>query len=138
MKYCCYLMKADLERVCVIHQDRWTCGDDVMYLNPETRQYGLKIRDGGRSTYVIHFCPWCGTNLHHHEDKYAAENNTFLTMVKTAQEDAIKKMRVDLKALEAAYLTKPAIPTQERELDHFKIQKSVGWDANGSETTEWP
>ena len=25
-----------------------------------------------------------------------------------------------------------------KELDHYKIQNSVGWDANGSPTEEWP
>ena len=70
-QYCCNSMKGELERTCDIHRDRWACGDNVVHFNPKTRQYGLMIRDGGRSTYPMTYCPWCGTDLVKHEKMFA-------------------------------------------------------------------
>lgn len=62
-KHCCDSMKGELERTCTMHEDRWDCGDNVVHFNEEKGTYGLMIRDGGRSTYAMRFCPWCGVNL---------------------------------------------------------------------------
>jgi hypothetical protein len=56
-------MKGELERTCDTHEDRWDCGDNVVHFNEEKGTYGLMIRDGGRSTYVVNYCPWCGKDL---------------------------------------------------------------------------
>lgn len=68
MEYCCEFMKGELERTCEWHEDRFDCGDNVVH-RKEDGTYGLMIHDGGRSTYVMYFCPWCGKNLKEHEQK---------------------------------------------------------------------
>lgn len=38
-------------------------GEVAIYYSPKFRRYGIKILDGGNSTQLIRYCPWCGTKL---------------------------------------------------------------------------
>ena len=42
------------------HDDPWEC--DVVLIR-SAAQFGLPVRDGGRSVVRISHCPWCGTNV---------------------------------------------------------------------------
>jgi hypothetical protein len=61
--YCCDTMRADLERVCDQHPDRWDCPDALIGYFASTGEYGLIVHDGGSSMSVIEYCPWCGAKL---------------------------------------------------------------------------
>jgi hypothetical protein len=56
-------MDYDLGQQCDQHFDRYDCPDMLIGYTPEYREYGLIVHDGGHSTVVIAYCPWCGTQL---------------------------------------------------------------------------
>jgi hypothetical protein len=56
-------MDYDLEQHCDQHPDRYDCPDMLIGYTPKYREYGLIVHDGGHSTAVIEYCPWCGTQL---------------------------------------------------------------------------
>jgi hypothetical protein len=49
---------------CLEHPDARDC-PDTLVVHWEGR-YSLPVRDGGRSTIAIGFCPWCGVPLPRH------------------------------------------------------------------------
>jgi hypothetical protein len=63
MRHCCDVMRQEVERHCEQHPDRYDCPDCLIQYSPKLREYGLIIHDGGRSTTLITFCPWCGAKL---------------------------------------------------------------------------
>jgi ribosomal protein S27AE len=63
MQFCCEDMRRQVERVCDIHTDRWDCPDCLVSYWPQFGEYGLMIHDGGTSSVLIRFCPWCGAKL---------------------------------------------------------------------------
>jgi hypothetical protein len=62
-RHCCEDMRREVERVCGQHADRFDCPDCVVLYQPTLREYGLIVHDGGSSSIVIRFCPWCGVRL---------------------------------------------------------------------------
>ena len=60
---CCDYMSSHLDWACHMHADRFDCADALVLFRPEYQEYGIIIHDGGSSTVVMSFCPWCGTKL---------------------------------------------------------------------------
>ena len=60
-QYCCAAMRADLERVCTQHPNRFDCPDN--FVERVRGGYGLMVHNGGSVVTEIRFCPWCGTSL---------------------------------------------------------------------------
>ncbi len=60
---CCDAMGAAMENDCDQHTDPFECPDVLVSYSPTFNEYGLIVRDGGASSVVIGFCPWCGTKL---------------------------------------------------------------------------
>jgi hypothetical protein len=56
-------MRRQLERVCNQHPDRFDCPDCLVHYSARFREYGLIVHDGGSSSCLIRFCPWCGARL---------------------------------------------------------------------------
>ncbi|MCO5998128.1 hypothetical protein NE234_32610 [Actinoallomurus sp. WRP9H-5] len=56
-------MRRRLTWDCPTHLDPYDCPDAVVVYVPKFREYGLIVHDGGRSSIVIDFCPWCGSRL---------------------------------------------------------------------------
>lgn len=49
---------------CDQHNDPWECDVTLVRGKDESaNQFGIPVRDGGRSFIAIQFCPWCGTPL---------------------------------------------------------------------------
>jgi hypothetical protein len=63
MTFCCDEMRAQVERTCDLHPDRWDCPDCLVAYSPVRGEFGLMIHDGGTASIQIRFCPWCGTRL---------------------------------------------------------------------------
>jgi hypothetical protein len=62
--HCCQLMHKQLtDWHCEIHQDRYKCPDALIDYLPVFDEYSIIVHDGGTSSVVIHFCPWCGAKL---------------------------------------------------------------------------
>lgn len=61
--HCCDDMHREAERVCDDHPSRHDCPDCLIAYLPAFREYGLLVHDGGTSSLLIHFCPWCGARL---------------------------------------------------------------------------
>lgn len=61
--FCCKTMKDDLEHICDQHDSRFTCPNAIMSYDEQYNEYGVIIHDGGTSSVLISFCPWCGTRL---------------------------------------------------------------------------
>ena len=55
-------MAAQLAMSCDIHQPE-ECPDFIVGYFQSTRDFGLRIHDGGTSMILIDFCPWCRTQL---------------------------------------------------------------------------
>ncbi len=49
--------------VCEQHEDPFDCPDQLIDYNAKFDEYGLIIHDGGSSSMLISFCPWCGERL---------------------------------------------------------------------------
>ena len=63
MEHCCESMKSQINQVCDDHTDPFECPDKLIYYDNKFNEYGIIIRDGGRSYTDIYFCPWCGIKL---------------------------------------------------------------------------
>jgi len=61
--HCCENMKFAVESECGAHPDRFSCPDALVSYGPQFDEYGIIIHDGGSSTKLILFCPWCGSKL---------------------------------------------------------------------------
>jgi hypothetical protein len=62
-KHCCKTMMAQVNIVCEQHEDPFDCPDQLIDYNAKFDEYGLIIHDGGSSSMLISFCPWCGERL---------------------------------------------------------------------------
>lgn len=58
---CCDDMRYHLTVHCEQHSDPFECPDVVVVRRGGT--YGIPIHDGGTSSIVIRWCPWCGSAL---------------------------------------------------------------------------
>lgn len=56
-------MARQVQHHCADHPDPFRCPDSLVYFSSKFVEYGLIVHDGGRSTVVISFCPWCGAHL---------------------------------------------------------------------------
>lgn len=54
---------AQVNIVCEQHEDPFDCPDQLIDYNAKFDEYGLIIHDGGSSSMLISFCPWCGERL---------------------------------------------------------------------------
>ena len=63
MKFCCKIMKKEVEQKCDIHADAFECPDNVIYYCQIVDEYGLIVHDGSASYKHILFCPFCGRKL---------------------------------------------------------------------------
>lgn len=62
--HCCADMKGALTNACAEHaDDPFACGDMLLSFSLTFAEYGLIVHDGGASSVLIKFCPWCGTKL---------------------------------------------------------------------------
>jgi hypothetical protein len=62
-KHCCDSMRSQLRFECEHHASPFDCPDVLVAYEPKYNEYGLIVHDGGTSTMVISFCPWCGVKL---------------------------------------------------------------------------
>lgn len=61
---CCDDMRAALTNACEEHAgDPFACGDQLVSHSPTFGEFGLIVHDGGASSVLIRFCPWCGSKL---------------------------------------------------------------------------
>ena len=60
--YCCEQMRTQVTYVCEKHSDPFDCADNLIHEFNDGR-FGLIIHDGGTSSMVINYCPWCGAEL---------------------------------------------------------------------------
>jgi uncharacterized protein DUF6980 len=56
-------MTCQVDWRCDTHADRYDCPDALISFIAKWREYGLIIHDGGSSSIIISYCPWCGTRL---------------------------------------------------------------------------
>jgi hypothetical protein len=61
--HCCDAMSRHANATCDEHEDPFDCPDAVIRFDPRFQEYGLIIHDGGSSSSIIAFCPWCGQRL---------------------------------------------------------------------------
>lgn len=61
--HCCERMDSQTGRMCDDHEDPYSCPDYVISYIEKFDEYGLIIHDGGRSSYRISYCPFCGSKL---------------------------------------------------------------------------
>lgn len=61
--HCCQPMASQVNWHCDQHDDPFTCPDALIQFSARFRKYGLIVHDGGASSIVISFCPWCGKGL---------------------------------------------------------------------------
>lgn len=62
-KHCCEDMIRHTGKLCGVHTDPYECPDQVIIYSDVFDEYGLIVHDGGRSSYDISFCPFCGSQL---------------------------------------------------------------------------
>ena len=62
-EHCCEEMGERLKFKCVQHADAFECTDNLVSYVADGDQYGLIVHDGGSSSIVIKYCPWCGVKL---------------------------------------------------------------------------
>ena len=63
MKYCCEMMRSNVERTCEVHNEPSDCPDRLVVYVAKFAEYGMIVHDGGRSHVTINYCPWCGARL---------------------------------------------------------------------------
>jgi hypothetical protein len=56
-------MQAQVDHTCPQHPEPDTCPDKLVTYTPRFDEYGLIIHDGGGSSLLIQYCPWCGGQL---------------------------------------------------------------------------
>jgi len=62
--HCCSRMNQELnEWSCDQHADRFDCPDALLSYNEKFDEYGIIVHDGGASSAMIQYCPYCGTKL---------------------------------------------------------------------------
>ncbi|GAA0348706.1 hypothetical protein GCM10009092_11350 [Bowmanella denitrificans] len=62
-KHCCRDMERATSLNCKQHRDVFECPDVLISYISKFDEFGLIIHDGGSSSVVIRFCPWCGSKL---------------------------------------------------------------------------
>ncbi|MDX3105597.1 DUF6980 family protein [Nonomuraea angiospora] len=62
-EHCCESMVRQVTWKCDQHPNPSDCPDMLIRFNEQFVEYGLLIHDGGSSSIIISFCPWCGTRL---------------------------------------------------------------------------
>ncbi|GLV52262.1 hypothetical protein TBS_28280 [Thermobispora bispora] len=73
-EHCCAEMTRRVAWRCAEHDDPFDCPDAVVIFDARFQEYGLIVRDGGRSFIEIHYCPWCGSRLpESRRDRWFAE-----------------------------------------------------------------
>jgi hypothetical protein len=61
---CCSTMLYHLTNRCKQHSnDPYACPDALVSYNAVFDEYGIIVHDGGPSSVMIGFCPWCGVKL---------------------------------------------------------------------------
>ncbi len=61
---CCETMLYHLTNRCEQHAgDPYACPDALVSYNAVFDEYGIIVHDGGPSSVMIDFCPWCGAKL---------------------------------------------------------------------------
>jgi hypothetical protein len=60
----CECLEYHLKNRCEFHPDPWDCPDVILVKTKS--QIGIPIRDGGRSSIGINFCPICGEKIKKH------------------------------------------------------------------------
>ena len=63
MKYCCKDMECFFNIFCDNHSSTEECPDKIISYNIKFNEYGIIIHDGGTSSIIINYCPWCGKKL---------------------------------------------------------------------------
>ena len=48
---------------CDMHAGKCSCADAAIDFIAKFREYGILVRDGGSSSILISYCPWCGVRL---------------------------------------------------------------------------
>ncbi|MFC4517242.1 DUF6980 family protein [Streptomyces ehimensis] len=61
--HCCEAMDSHVNVRCREHNDIYACPDALIGFSAKFREYGLIVHDGGTSSIIIEFCPWCGRRL---------------------------------------------------------------------------
>lgn len=61
--HCCKEMIKALELKCDIHKNIYDCPDVVISYSSKFDEYGIIIHDGGSSSMIINYCPFCGYKL---------------------------------------------------------------------------
>ena len=61
--HCCNQMTTAVRFTCQAHPDPFACPDALLHYADRFDEYGLIVHDGGASSIVIQFCPWCGLEL---------------------------------------------------------------------------
>jgi hypothetical protein len=56
-------MEDQVNLVCDNHESAFDCPDALVSYSSKFREYGLIVHDGGGSSILIEFCPWCGVKL---------------------------------------------------------------------------
>ena len=62
-RHCCERMQAEVEQRCPDHPGRHDCPDALISYVSKFREYRLIVHDGGSSSVLIAYCPWCGAAL---------------------------------------------------------------------------
>jgi len=62
-EHCCDDMEERLKSECSQHSDPFDCPDNLVSYSADLDEYGLIIHDGGSSSILIKYCPWCGARL---------------------------------------------------------------------------
>jgi hypothetical protein len=62
-EHCCSEMEERLEFECSHHKNPFECPDNLVSYSADLNEYGLIIHDGGSSSILIKYCPWCGARL---------------------------------------------------------------------------
>ena len=63
MHTCCDRLKRALDHECDQHSDPFDCPDQLVAYAPRFDEFSLIIHDGGHSSVLIQYCPWCGSRL---------------------------------------------------------------------------
>jgi hypothetical protein len=56
-------MTEQLTCACAAHPDPSDCPDALVGYSSRFDEYGIRVHDGGSSSVLISFCPWCGARL---------------------------------------------------------------------------
>jgi hypothetical protein len=63
MSHCCQRMTDAVNYRCHQHPDPFDCPDSLFHYTPKFDEYGIIVHDGGSSSVLIFFCPFCGARL---------------------------------------------------------------------------